>query len=70
MKYISEVTGKTYKDVDAVWIKNWRQAGRFIKHGAIPIDVVVAKHTDDVAIVFDKEETAELMRLWNSFELN
>ena len=69
MKYLSEVTGKIYKDTESIWIRNPRQAARFIKNGATVLDVVVSKTTDDLAIVFDKEETAEMKRLWDNYEL-
>jgi len=69
MKYISEITGKTYRDTEVIWIKNPRQAARFIKHGAVVLDIVVAKKTDDLAIVFNKEDTKELKRLWDEYKL-
>ena len=69
MKYVSEVTGKTYRDTESIWVKNPRQAARFIKNGATILDVVVARNTDDLAIVFDKEETEEMRMLWANYEL-
>lgn len=71
MKYLSEFSGKTYRDSESIWIWNTKQIGRMLKHGAIPIDIVSNKKQgcDDFAVIFDREQTEEMRRLWDEYRL-
>lgn len=63
MKVFSNVTKRSYSDVDAVYIVNPQQAWAYLHAGA---DLVDLYPRDDkrIVFVFDKTCTADLYKQW------
>jgi hypothetical protein len=65
----SEVTGLEYESDNSISIYNPKQYGKFITHGAIILDVLIDKKTENCCIVFDRKDVAPLFEKWVKHEL-
>lgn len=61
---VSAITGKDYDPEQCIYILNMIQVARYLKHGAIPVDVCVTN--DKVCFVFLRKDTRELYKAWCS----
>ena len=58
----SEITNRDYESSDCVYIPNIKQAARYIRKGAFPVDIV--ESNDKLCFVFLKQETRDLYKAW------
>lgn len=58
----SEITNRDYNSSDCVYIPNIKQAARYIKNGALPVDIV--ESDGKLCFVFLKLETRDLYKAW------
>lgn len=58
----SAVTGKSYDDSKVVFFYNLIQCMKYMKHGALPLDILVSK--DKLIFVFDKKDHQRLKEGW------
>lgn len=58
----SKITNKDYETGDCVYISNIKQAARYIRNAALPVDII---ETDGkLCFVFLKLETRDLYKAW------
>lgn len=67
MKEYSELFKKEYEIEDTVRIVNTRQAGLYIKHNILPVDLFWSKNY--LVFVFDKLQSRTAYELWCRHEL-
>lgn len=63
----SKVTGREYAPNQCVFIKNATQAALYLKYATL-LDLTVGQD-NKVCFVFSLDETRELYRKWNAYEL-
>lgn len=59
----SELTGKFYDDMDAVFFRNLRQSIFYLKNNCYPIDMFLDSE-DKIVMVFDKQQHKKVLKLW------
>lgn len=69
MKVRSDFTNKLYDPLNSIFILNPLQAAKFFKHGAVVYDMILNHDETKWVFVFDRNEVAPLMELWNKREL-
>lgn len=63
MKSISELTGKSYIDEEAVFFRNLYQCAFYVKNHCMPIDMF-CDGNGKLVMVFDRKRHNELIKLW------
>ncbi|QHJ85112.1 MAG: hypothetical protein [Bacteriophage sp.] len=69
MRVFSDLTSHYYDTHDAVRIMNTKQAGKYIKHGVYPKDIMWEEDLNTLVFVFNKAESKELYEKWKSYDL-
>lgn len=60
---------REYFAAESVAIRDRYQQYLYIKHNAYPIDIYVSNSTNDLVMVFDKEATKDLYKLYREYKL-